>query len=101
MVYLGLLLPIITLQILGAAAALAANAPALPSWAEGAAVSVPNLVYAMVGGGAGGRTVMVLLALSVTANTAPTIYSCGLSAMVVLPFLVRGESVAVRREEGG
>jgi hypothetical protein len=34
---------------------------------------------------------MVLMAFSVTANTAPTIYSCGLSAMVLVPRLVRGE----------
>jgi hypothetical protein len=34
----------------------------------------------------------VLFAISVTANTAPTIYSCGLSSFVVFPFLAKSES---------
>lgn len=34
---------------------------------------------------------MVLFCFSVCANTAPTIYSCGLSGQVAIPWLVRGE----------
>lgn len=37
----------------------------------------------------------VLFAISVTANTAPTIYSCGLSSFVVFPFLAKGEQANV------
>lgn len=87
MVFLGLLIPIVCIQIFGAIVALAAQA--IPEWSDASLISVPNLIFTLVGAGNAGRFVMVLMALSVTANTAPTIYSCGLSAMVVLPFLVR------------
>lgn len=43
----------------------------------------------MAGQGGPAKFVMVLFCLSVVANVAPTIYSCGLSGQVVLPFLVR------------
>jgi purine-cytosine permease-like protein len=43
----------------------------------------------MFGAGGPAKFVMVLFCFSVTANVAPTIYSCGLSGQVVLPFLVR------------
>ena len=75
-------------------------AQAIPEWSDASLISVPNLIFTLVGAGNAGRFVMVLMALSVTANTAPTIYSCGLSAMVVLPFLVRSEFEAPRWEEG-
>lgn len=38
--------------------------------------------------------IQVLFAISVTANTAPTIYSCGLSSFVVFPFLAKGKRSA-------
>jgi len=87
MVFFGLFLPIVCIQIFGAVVALSAQA--IPSWSAASEISVPSLLYALVGAGNPGRFVMVLMALSVTANTAPTIYSCGLSAMVLVPMLVR------------
>ncbi|GMK55769.1 hypothetical protein CspeluHIS016_0208250 [Cutaneotrichosporon spelunceum] len=86
-VYLGLATPIILLQILGAACALAARS--IPAWDTAAALGGPNLVFTMAGAGGVAKFVMVLFCFSVTANVAPTIYSCGLSGQVVLPFLVR------------
>jgi hypothetical protein len=117
MVFLGLLIPIVCIQIFGAIVAVSCSFPqsmsfkknithrsynplaltlqlaaqAIPEWSDASLISVPNLIFTLVGAGNAGRFVMVLMALSVTANTAPTIYSCGLSAMVVLPFLVRSE----------
>ncbi|KAI5454614.1 hypothetical protein NCC49_003507 [Naganishia albida] len=87
MVYFGLLIPLICIPIFGAAAYLAAQA--VPEWTEGAEGGVATLLYAMCGSGRAARFVMVLFAISVTANTAPTIYSCGLSSFVVLPFLAK------------
>jgi purine-cytosine permease-like protein len=88
-VYLGLFLPIILIQILGAASQLAAFA--IPDWAEASLIGTPNLLFAMTGGGGAAKFVMVLFCFSVTANTAPTIYSCGLSGQVAIPWLIRGE----------
>ena len=111
MVFFGLFLPIVCIQIFGAVVAVSPSltatrkprslikpthhqlsAQAIPSWSAASEISVPSLLYALVGTGNPGRFVMVLMALSVTANTAPTIYSCGLSAMVLVPKLVRGKS---------
>lgn len=86
-VYLGLLVPIICIQIFGAACQLAAFS--LPHWSAAADIGVPNLLFVMSGAGGAAKFVMVLFCLSVVANVAPTIYSCGLSAQVCLPFLVR------------
>lgn len=43
----------------------------------------------MTGSGKAAKFVMFLLFVSVTGNTAPTIYSCGLSSIIVFPFLVK------------
>lgn len=86
-VYFGLAMPIILLQILGAVCGLAAMS--IPSWGAAAEIGAPNLIFTMAGEGAPAKFVMVLFCLSVVANVAPTIYSCGLSGQVVLPFLVR------------
>ena len=82
-------MPIALVQILGAVAQAAASA--IPSWEEASLIGTPDLLFQMVGAGSAARFVMVLLCFSVAANTAPTIYSCGLSAQVAIPFLVRGE----------
>lgn len=87
MVLFGLCIPIICLQIFGAAVQLAAQS--IPAWQPASEVGVPNLLYSVLGEGHAARFVMVLFAFSVTANTAPTIYSCGLSSMIVFPFLAR------------
>ncbi|KAJ9108757.1 hypothetical protein QFC21_000077 [Naganishia friedmannii] len=86
-VYFGLLIPLICIPVFGAAAYLAAQA--VPEWTAGAEGGVATLLYAMCGSGRAARFVMVLFAISVTGNTAPTIYSCGLSSFVVLPFLAK------------
>lgn len=87
-VFIGFFVPIVLVQILGAVAQTAAFA--IPAWDSAALVGVPDLIFTMLGEGGAARFVMVLLCFSVAANTAPTIYSCGLSAQVAIPFLVRG-----------
>ena len=88
-VYVGFFVPIALVQVLGAVAQAAAFS--IPSWDEAALVGTPDLLFQMVGAGSAARFVMVLLCFSVIANTGPTIYSCGLSAKVAIPFLVRGK----------
>jgi purine-cytosine permease-like protein len=83
------------IQILGAAAQLVAFS--FPDWETASFIGVPNLIYEITGSGGAARFVMVLFCFSVIANTAPTIYSCGLSAQVAIPWLVRGESGRRRR----
>ncbi|KAL7421288.1 hypothetical protein Q5752_004173 [Cryptotrichosporon argae] len=86
-VYAGLAVPIILVQVFAAAAQCAAVA--IPAWTAASAVGTPDLLYAMAGAGGAARFAMVLLCLGVVANTAPTIYSCGLSGQVAIPWLVR------------
>lgn len=86
-VYLGLFVPIICIQIFGAATQLAAFS--VPSWEAASKIGAPNLLFTMSGGGAPAKFVMVLFCLSTVANVAPTIYSCGLSGQIFLPFLVK------------
>ncbi|KAI0252914.1 NCS cytosine-purine permease, partial [Lactifluus subvellereus] len=86
--YLGLNLPIITLQCLGAAAAV--SAPSVPSWETGyLGGNVGGLVDAMLSPvGKFGKFLMVLVSLSVTANNAPTIYSICMGFQTLVPPLV-------------
>ncbi|WVR07675.1 hypothetical protein IAU60_004717 [Kwoniella sp. DSM 27419] len=86
-VYLGLTVPIILITLLGAACQLAAYS--IPAWAEASEIGVGNLLFVIFGGGGGARFVMVIFCISVVANTAPTIYSAGLSGQVAIPFLVK------------
>ncbi|WVQ84503.1 hypothetical protein IAT38_006655 [Cryptococcus sp. DSM 104549] len=87
-VYFGLFTPIVLVQLLGAACQLAAFS--IPEWESASTIGVPNLIHAMMGAGNGAsRFVMVLFCLSVVANTAPTIYSAGLSGQVAVPWLVK------------
>ncbi|OWZ36052.1 cytosine-purine permease [Cryptococcus neoformans c45] len=87
-VYVGMIVPMILCQMFGAACQLAAYS--IPDWETASNVGVPNLIYTMTGNGNGAsRFVMVLFCLSVVANTAPTIYSAGLSGQVAIPWLVR------------
>ena len=88
-IFLGYFVPIALVQLFGAAAQLAAFS--IPAWDSASIIGVPDLLFAMTGSGAAAKAVMVLFCLSVCANTAPTIYSCGLSGQVVVPWLVRGE----------
>jgi purine-cytosine permease-like protein len=87
--YAGLVLPIASLQVLGAAAALAAaqHAPWGAAFADG---DVGALLRAMLQGtGGGGAFLTALLALSVVGNVAPTMYSFGLNVQVFVPWAVR------------
>jgi purine-cytosine permease-like protein len=86
-VYLGLFVPIICIQVFGAATRLAAFS--IPAWDASAVIGAPNLIYTICGTSHAAKFVMVLLCLSTVANVAPTIYSCGLSGQVCLPFLIR------------
>ena len=88
-VFCGLFFPITLIAIFGAAAQLAAFA--IDDWADASLIGTPNLLFAMSGEGGGARFVMVLFCFSVIANTAPTIYSCGLAGQVAIPWLIRGK----------
>ncbi|KAL0579277.1 hypothetical protein V5O48_002731 [Marasmius crinis-equi] len=84
--FLGLSVPIITVQCLGAA--VAAAAPTVPSW-ESHTGTVGDLVLAMLGPvGNFGKFLTVLLALSATANITTTFYSISLNIQVFIPKLV-------------
>jgi purine-cytosine permease-like protein len=78
----------ITLQCLGAAAAI--SAPSVPDWNAGYADgNVGGLLNAMLSPVSGFRKVlMVLLSLSVTGNNAPTIYSMCIALQTLIPPLV-------------
>ncbi|KAI0340469.1 NCS cytosine-purine permease [Trametopsis cervina] len=86
--FLGFNLPIISIQCLGAAVVLAA--PTVPSWNAGYDNgNVGGLLNAMLSPvGNFGKFLTVLLALSVTANVAPTLYSVCLNFQLFMPFLV-------------
>ncbi|KAG7086332.1 hypothetical protein E1B28_002295 [Marasmius oreades] len=84
--YFGSTIPVITLQCLGAA--VAATAPSIPSW-EAHSGTVGDLVLAMLGPvGNFGKFLTVLLALSVTASIATSIYSISLNVQVFVPKLL-------------
>ncbi|KAJ1310239.1 hypothetical protein OPQ81_006981 [Rhizoctonia solani] len=87
--YLGLLLPTVSVQLIGAAfaASLASN----PSWQAGyEAAGAGGLIDAILSPTKGfGKFLTVILALSVIANMAPTLYSVSISSQVVLPFSAR------------
>ncbi|KAI0089670.1 NCS cytosine-purine permease [Irpex rosettiformis] len=86
--YLGFNLPIITVQCLGAAVVIAT--PTVPAWSAGYENgNVGGLLEAMLHPAGGfGKFLTVLLALSVTANVAPTFYSVCLNFQIFMPFLV-------------
>ena len=88
-IFLGLFIPITLVQIFGAVAQSAAFA--IPTWKDAALIGAPDLLFALTGSGPVARFVMVLMCFGVAANTAPTIYSCGLSGQIALPFLTRGQ----------
>ncbi|KAI0827043.1 cytosine-purine permease [Trametes gibbosa] len=86
--YFGFNIPIILIQCLGAAVAV--NVPLVPAWDNGYANgNVGGLIEAMLQPtGNFGKFLTVLMALSVTANIAPTLYSFSLSFQVFIPPLV-------------
>ncbi|OBZ77700.1 Purine-cytosine permease fcyB [Grifola frondosa] len=86
--YLGFNIPIILCQCLGAAVVVAV--PSVPAWSDGYDNgNVGGLLEAMLRPtGNFGKFLTVLLALSVTANIAPTFYSFSLSFQVFIPPLV-------------
>ncbi|KIM74151.1 hypothetical protein PILCRDRAFT_828567 [Piloderma croceum F 1598] len=86
--YIGFLLPIVSLQCLGAAVAI--NAPLVPVWNTGYTDgNVGGLLEAMLRPtGNFGKFLTVLLSLSVTGNIAATFYSMSLNIQVFIPWLV-------------
>ncbi|KAF5392918.1 hypothetical protein D9757_001063 [Collybiopsis confluens] len=86
--YLGLFVPIASVQCLGAAAA--AAAPAVPTWAQGYDNSnVGGLLQAMLSPvGNFGNFLTVLLSLSVAGNIAATFYSISLNIQLFIPILI-------------
>ncbi|KAK0192388.1 permease for cytosine/purines, uracil, thiamine, allantoin-domain-containing protein [Armillaria mellea] len=87
--YIGFLLPIVTLQCLGAA--VAASVSLVPAWDKGyAGGNVGGLLEAMLQPvGNFGKFLTVLLSLSVAGNIAPTLYSMCLNIQVFIPVLNR------------
>ncbi|QRV86294.1 Permease for cytosine/purines, uracil, thiamine, allantoin [Ceratobasidium sp. AG-Ba] len=87
--YLGLVVPTVTVQLIGAA--FAAALPSNPGWAAGYDANGPGGLIDAVLSPAGrfGKFLTVLLGLSVIANMAPTLYSFSISFQVVLPFVAR------------
>ncbi|KAJ7306761.1 purine-cytosine permease [Mycena albidolilacea] len=82
--YLGIFLPNTILQLVGAA--FAAAAPGVPSWAAGYdnGNDLGGLVSAVLEPAGGfGKVLIVLMALAISAPTAPTMYSFGISLMNV------------------
>ncbi|KAI0284674.1 permease for cytosine/purines, uracil, thiamine, allantoin-domain-containing protein [Russula aff. rugulosa BPL654] len=86
--YVGLAIPTITLQCLGAAAAI--SAPSVPEWNAGfTGGNVGGLVRAILSPVGGfGKFLVVLLSLSVTGTNTPTIYSMCMEFQVLFPPLV-------------
>lgn len=86
--YLGFLLPTVTLQSLGAAAAVASTY--VTQWGDGyQGGNVGGLLAAMLGPtGRFGKFLTFLLSLSVAGNIAATFYSVCLNLQVFMPFLV-------------
>ncbi|KAG8689613.1 hypothetical protein FRC09_012350, partial [Ceratobasidium sp. 395] len=87
--YLGLFIPTVTVQLIGAA--FAASLPLNPSWSEGyEANGAGGLIDAVLSPAGGfGKFLTTLLGLSVIANMGPTLYSFSISFQVVLPFVAR------------
>jgi len=87
--YLGLVLPIVSIQCLGAA--FAVGLENVPAWSDsynsGSVGGLLNAVLAPAGGF--GKFLTVLLSLSVTANIAPTMYSFGVSFQVLVPICTK------------
>ncbi|THU97050.1 NCS cytosine-purine permease [Dendrothele bispora CBS 962.96] len=89
--YLGYLLPIASLQCLGAA--VASSAPLVPAWEAGwnlgSQSNVGGLLNAMLSPvGNFGKFLTVLLSLSVTGNIAATFYSISFNIQLFIPTLV-------------
>ncbi|EDQ98144.1 NCS cytosine-purine permease [Laccaria bicolor S238N-H82] len=86
--FAGLLLPIVTLQCLGAAVVIAA--PSIPAWEQGyAGGNIGGLLEAIVRPTGGfGKFLAVLLSLSVAGNIAATFYSISLNIQIFIPPLV-------------
>jgi len=86
--YFGFLLPIVTLQCLGAAFAVAA--PSVPAWNDGyAGGNIGGLLEAVLQPANGfGKFLTVLLSLSVTGNIAASLYSASINVQVFIPPLV-------------
>ena len=82
--FLGLYLPTTLLQIYG-------TAISSSQFVAAGSESTPGLIAKIVGLGPGGKTLLVLFALSVTGNNAPSIYSCGLALQVMHPWLISGQ----------
>ncbi|EIW77295.1 NCS cytosine-purine permease [Coniophora puteana RWD-64-598 SS2] len=88
--YIGYLLPIVTLEVFGAAAAIAA--PTIPSWNDGYGTegNVGGLLNAMLSPvGRFGKFLTVMLSLSVASNIAATLYSICFNFQILIPPLSR------------
>ncbi|KAF8190345.1 permease for cytosine/purines, uracil, thiamine, allantoin-domain-containing protein [Mycena galopus ATCC 62051] len=86
--YLGLILPVISLQCFGAL--IGACLSAVPAWEAGNDTSgVGGILDAMLSPAKGfGKFLVVLLALSVMGNVAATFYSITINMQILMPVLV-------------
>lgn len=87
--YSGLVVPSVTLLILGAA--IGGALPNVPSWQAGYdSTSIGGVLAAMLEPAGGfGKFLLVILALSVLGNIAATMYSISLNFQLLVPALVR------------
>lgn len=87
--WLGICIPSITLMTLGAA--IGATVPVIPEWNEAYENnSIGGIMFAMLlPAGGFGKFVTIILALSVIANTGPSIYSVSLNFQILFPGLHR------------
>lgn len=88
-VYFGILIPSVTLLILGAA--IGGAIPNVPSWAAAYEVSnVGGVIYEMLTPAGGfGKFIVVLLALASIGNIAISSYSVSLNLQMLVPFFAR------------
>lgn len=87
--WLGLCIPSVVLMTLGAA--IGATVPVIPEWSDAYDInSIGGVMDAMLRPAGGfGRFVTLILALSVIANTAPSVYSLSLNFQILIPGLHR------------
>lgn len=89
--FLGLYLPACLLQLLGSAFSAAALSGLVPTWetaySEGSVGGLVGEALKPLGGF--GKFLLVLFALGMISNNAPTTYAFSLSMQIVFPFLTR------------
>lgn len=87
----GIYLPCALLQVMGAAFGCAALSGQVPTWTDafGSGAIGPLMGVALEPLHGFGKFLLVILALGIITNNAPTVYAFSMSGATLLPFLVR------------